>query len=712
MAVIMKSQRKKSIPKKPDGLIERIGPWLIPGLFVFALLLRLIYLLEGSSSPFFDYLGVDAAQYHQRAVGFTEGTWPAKEAFFWPPLYPLLLGLFYKVFGTAATGARIMQAFLGSASCVLVFLIARQLFTSRLVPIIAAVLCCLCGAMIYFDAQLLSANLDVFLQLLVIFQLLVATRREHIGWWILAGVCAGLAAINRGSILLFLPIVLIWIFLQPRWMRAKEEDKKTEMERSWGWKRVAALLLPAGLIILPVSWHNAKYDLPAKLIPAQEQSQTSFSKTFGRLVTGRFVLLGSPVGVNFYIGNHWDFRELNDPNHPQCFTSYRRILEEPSKNGIRSASGSNRYLFGKTTRYIAENPIEWIKLMGSKILQFFNGAETPRNMTIYPDRQYSVLLSALLWKKLIAFPAGLIIPLGLVGIFLIRSSWRRHSLVLGCLLAQSIFVVSFFATARYRLPSIPILAIYAGCTLELLIHSIQKREYAKLTVPLILLVAFGILSNAAIGKMDSTHGAFEYNNLGVSLAQQGKMDEAIENFSKALQIYPDHVEAHMALGLALAQQGKMSEAMAHYSEGLRIQPDYAEGHLTMGQMLEYQGKTDEAIEHYSEAVRILPHYTEARMALALALNRQGKMNETITHLKELLRFDPNHKMAHFNLGVAFLNWGRLEEAVKHFSEAVRIDPNYAKAHYNLAMALENLGRTKEASAHYSQAARLGYRPPR
>lgn len=73
-----------------------------------------------------------------------------------------------------------------------------------------------------------------------------------------------------------------------------------------------------------------------------------------------------------------------------------------------------------------------------------------------------------------------------------------------------------------------------------------------------------------------TSNAFLYNNLGLALASQGKLDEAIIQYTKALQLNPNDDFAHYNLGLAFAKQGKLSEAVYHYSESLRINPGDSE----------------------------------------------------------------------------------------------------------------------------------------
>ena len=108
-------------------------------------------------------------------------------------------------------------------------------------------------------------------------------------------------------------------------------------------------------------------------------------------------------------------------------------------------------------------------------------------------------------------------------------------------------------------------------------------------------------------------------NLGRALAGQGKFDNAIIHFSKALRIKPDYAKAHNNLGAALASRKKYGQAIVHYTNALRIKPNYAKAHNNLGAALANQKKYGQAIAHFSEALRIKPDYESARRNLALVL---------------------------------------------------------------------------------------------
>ena len=98
--------------------------------------------------------------------------------------------------------------------------------------------------------------------------------------------------------------------------------------------------------------------------------------------------------------------------------------------------------------------------------------------------------------------------------------------------------------------------------------------------------------------------------MGNALQDQGKLDEAIEAYTKALSIKPDYADACCNMGNALQDQGKLDEAIEAYTKALSIKPT-AEAHNNMGNALQDKGKLDEAIEAYTKALSIKPDFAEA-----------------------------------------------------------------------------------------------------
>ena len=93
------------------------------------------------------------------------------------------------------------------------------------------------------------------------------------------------------------------------------------------------------------------------------------------------------------------------------------------------------------------------------------------------------------------------------------------------------------------------------------------------------------------------------NNLGLALADQNRITEAIIHYLEALRINPSFAEAHDNLGNALAEEGRLDEAINHHTEALRINPNNAKAYNNLGQTLAYLGRQTEAFANFLKRYR-------------------------------------------------------------------------------------------------------------
>ncbi|HUU99060.1 MAG TPA: tetratricopeptide repeat protein, partial [Phycisphaerae bacterium] len=149
---------------------------------------------------------------------------------------------------------------------------------------------------------------------------------------------------------------------------------------------------------------------------------------------------------------------------------------------------------------------------------------------------------------------------------------------------------------------------------------------------------------------------------------------------------PQAPETHYNLGVVMAKQGNLAEAIRSFSEAIRIRPSYAEAHYNLGVAL-LTGKTadiDRAMTHFTAAIQIRPHYRAAHKNLAAVLVQKGRSGEAIEHYAEALRLQPDDYSAHYGLARALAMEGRDAEAVKEYREVLRLKPDHAEARRRLA----------------------------
>lgn len=169
---------------------------------------------------------------------------------------------------------------------------------------------------------------------------------------------------------------------------------------------------------------------------------------------------------------------------------------------------------------------------------------------------------------------------------------------------------------------------------------------------------------------------------------------------------PTHVRAWNYYGVALAVEGRHDEAIRAYEKALAIKPDSDDVHINMGKSLAKAGRYAEAITHYRLAMAASSDDAMLHHSLAIALEKSGQLDAALAEYAETLRLDPSHPFARFNRGLALKAGDRWAEAESAFADAVRANPMDADAHYQRATCLVQLKRLEEAVRELEEALRL------
>jgi len=109
-----------------------------------------------------------------------------------------------------------------------------------------------------------------------------------------------------------------------------------------------------------------------------------------------------------------------------------------------------------------------------------------------------------------------------------------------------------------------------------------------------------------------------HNNLGAVYLQKGRVDEALANFQKALEIHPRYADAHYNMGEAFALKGDMDQAIVEYEKALEIDPNDVDTHDNLGLAFLQMRKANEAMVQFREALRLKPDDGNAQVYLTKA----------------------------------------------------------------------------------------------
>jgi len=638
-------------------------------IFGCAFLVRLIYLVQVDSIPLFYHLAGDAGTYDEWGQKIAAGDWLGQGVFFQAPLYPYFLGVLQLILGRDLWLIRLVQITLGAVSCALIFCVGRELF-SRQAGIVAGLILAWYAPAIFFEGLIEKSILDLFLLSLLLFLLVQARAGRRWTQWLATGATLGLLGLSRENALVLAAVLPLWIGLY-------FSDSPILSRLQWIGFFFAGVLL----VLVPVGMRNLT-------------------------VGGEFKLTTSQFGVNFFIGNN--------PQADGTYGSVRNVIGEPhfeGKDGKRLAEKAlgrslnpgevSDYWWQKSWHYIRSHPGPWFALLGNKWLLVWNAREIEDSDDFYIYQQWSWLLRSLNWVS----HFGLLAPLAVVGIFLTVKQWRQLWLLYAMIVSLAASIAAFYVFGRYRLPLVPLLALFAGAGVVRAVALYKTRNFQPLTIAAVLLLSVGIVANWPLIAI-SGPGPGGYNNLANAYSKEGKIDQAIETAKMAVQLRPDYGIAHFNLGNLYASQGRFDLAQNHLEETLRLYPNYAEAHSNFGQLLAQRGDLEGGIREFRKAIDLNPSLSGPYLNLGVALAQQGRVNDAVHALRQAVTLAPQSVQARFSLGMAYAAQEAYDRATEQLTEVLRLRPSFAPAHQELAQLLSLQGRKEEAAKHYQEAIRL------
>jgi tetratricopeptide (TPR) repeat protein len=202
---------------------------------------------------------------------------------------------------------------------------------------------------------------------------------------------------------------------------------------------------------------------------------------------------------------------------------------------------------------------------------------------------------------------------------------------------------------------------------------------------------------------DSARAHFNY---GSALQQQGRLDEAENEYNAALRFDANYVKVYMNLGQLFVSKAKLDEAKKNYEKAIQLEPRTGEIHSGYAYLLERLGRADEARKEYQNAIRLSPKSARLLYTYGAFLDKRGELDAAIVQYQRALEVDPNFADAHSELATVLLTKGDSQRAEFHYLEAARLDPKRADVHSNLGSLLLREGKTSQAIIQYEEALRI------
>ena len=147
------------------------------------------------------------------------------------------------------------------------------------------------------------------------------------------------------------------------------------------------------------------------------------------------------------------------------------------------------------------------------------------------------------------------------------------------------------------------------------------------------------MSDARTHALDLWRSGFERH-------RQGDLRAAIQMYKRSIEICPT-AEAHTFLGWAYAHAGRVERAIAECKRAIEVDPDFGNPYNDIGAYLIELGRWEEAVPWFEKAIeatrydpRHFPHFNLARVYI-----RAYEYRKAVVHLRQALELEPHYASA-------------------------------------------------------------------
>ena len=216
-----------------------------------------------------------------------------------------------------------------------------------------------------------------------------------------------------------------------------------------------------------------------------------------------------------------------------------------------------------------------------------------------------------------------------------------------------------------------------------------------------------LFENAAdVAKQNHQISSTLHSLLGDAYHQKGKLNLAVSEFKRSLNINPENLSSLSALAVVLEDQGNLKEAEVIYRQAIEQGSKSHLDYYNLGNTLYKMGNFEEAVAYYKKAIVMNPDFVGSYYNLGNALGSQEKFKQAEVSYRQAINLDGKMALPHYGLGIIYQRQGRNAEAIDEFKQALLLNPDLEQAHQFMEKIYNELGQEQLSIFHKRSAEKI------
>jgi len=197
-----------------------------------------------------------------------------------------------------------------------------------------------------------------------------------------------------------------------------------------------------------------------------------------------------------------------------------------------------------------------------------------------------------------------------------------------------------------------------------------------------------------------------YSNLSAVYSMRGDFDRAIEYSDKAIRVDPDDPANYTNRGLAFKNKKQFQEALSDLNHACRLSHDDFKAYTNRAALLSEMGMHEDALNDFKRALDLSENKEKILANRAMTWLNMGNFQNAIQDIERSLEINDQQPMAHFSYGNILSEMGRLREAASHYKTSIELDANVARVRFSLAKTYDEMGMPSRAVSQYIQCIKI------
>ncbi len=164
---------------------------------------------------------------------------------------------------------------------------------------------------------------------------------------------------------------------------------------------------------------------------------------------------------------------------------------------------------------------------------------------------------------------------------------------------------------------------------------------------------------------------------GVELENAGQIDQAIEIFSKVIELEPNFFDGYNHRANSLAQKKEYEKALQDYQKAMDLNPQEATLYYNRAVVYYLMKKYPETLEDYNKAIELNPQYVKAYLNRGTLFAENRQWQQALNDRAKLIELEPDKAKWYAGRAAIYVFKKEFASAIKDFNKAIELDPQDA-----------------------------------